>query len=167
MQKEIGFYDELSIPYDYSYSPYTKMWYEDSSEQLPEPNVPSEEIANFKLFDKLGDWAVWEGDEKYYDYEEEKGDFENFIKYVCGENDMWAYDSYSSSILLKSEKQEKYIHIGVHEFIYLEEFVKNIYSKNYSSIYIEAFTGVKFFVWKKGDNKIRLVVQQYGLGSAG
>ena len=142
MQKEIGFYDDLTDPYMLSYSPYTKMWYEDSYEQMPEPDVKAEELLNFKLHDEFGDWAVWEGDEKYYNYEEEKEDFKKYVKYICGEKDLWGYDgAFSVSILLKSKKQKKYIHIAIHEFIDLEEFIKNINTKDFSSIYIEAFTG--------------------------
>ncbi len=166
MQEEI-FYDELSTPYDYSYSPYTKIWYADAHEQIPEPDVEPEELSKFKLHDELGDWAIWEGDEKYYDYDEEKEEFHKYVKYICGEKDLWSYDSYSASILFESEKQKKYAHISVHEFINLEKFLKNIDAQDFSSIYIEAYTGIKLFVWKKENNKIRFVVQQYGLGSGG
>ena len=167
MQKDIGFYDDLFTPYDYSYSPYTNMWYQDSCENMPEPDTEPEEVKNFKLVDELGDWALCEGDEEYYDYEENQEDFKKYVRYICGENDLRYYDSFSASILLKSENQKKYIYIDAWELVGLEEFIKNINLNNYSTLYIEAYTGAKFFVWNKENNKIRLIVQQYGLGSVG
>lgn len=59
------------------------------------------------------------------------------------------------------------LQVSVHEFIELEGFITNLSSKNFSSIYIEAFAGVKIFVWNKDGNKIRFVVQQYGEGFDG
>lgn len=172
MQEKI-FYNEFSTPYYYSYSPYTKMWYEDINEQIPEPNTQPEELAKFEIISTLGHLGIWEGEESYYDCnnieedKEEWEDFEKYIKYICGEKDFFAYDSYSVSLFFKSNEQAKFAHISVHEFIELEEFVRNLSLKAFSSIYIEAFTGVKFFVWHKENNKIRLVIQEYGLGSAG
>ena len=59
------------------------------------------------------------------------------------------------------------LQVSVLEFIELEGFITNLSSKNFSSIYIEAFAGVKIFVWNKDGNKIRFVVQQYGEGFDG
>lgn len=160
MQKEIGFYNDDTTPYKYSYSPYTKMWYEDEYEQMPEPNVPAEKIAHFKLDDELG-LCTWMNGKKYCDYEEEKVDFENYIKYVCdGEN--YGFDACDVSILPNSKILEIDISISIEEFIDLEEFIKNIDNKNYSFLYCKDFSGMKFFAWKKENNKIRLLIQRYG-----
>lgn len=168
MQKDIGFYEGLFTPFEYSYSQYTKMWYQDSCENMPEPDTVPEEVKKFKLVDEFGDWAVWGGDEKYYNYDEQQEDFEKYVRYICGEKDLWGYDgAFSASILLKSETKKKYIHIADWELYNLEEFIKNINLNNYSTLYIEGYTGVKFFVWDKGNNKIRFIAQQYEIGHAG
>ena len=70
MKKEIGFYDDRTTPYKYSYSPYAKMWYEDTSEQMPEPSVQAEELTDFKLYDELGNCIWWKGEWDYKDMEE-------------------------------------------------------------------------------------------------
>ncbi len=74
MIQNIGFYDDLNTPYFYSYSPYTKMWYEDKNEKLPEPDTLPEEVENFGFRDTLDDWRT---EQKVI-----KDEFEKYIQYL-------------------------------------------------------------------------------------
>ena len=166
MQKELNFkYNELTTPFEWSYSPYTKMWYEDKNTALPEFPIISKSIYKNAYILLNGEFSFTEVTNGNYEENAEEEEFTEYINYLFGKTEKGC-DCFSLTLLLFFKNCETNIE-GYEEICFchdnlplIEEFINNINRYGYASIYIEAFSGVKFFAWLH-DDKIHFVIQDY------
>ena len=156
MQKELNFeYDELSTPFEWSYSPVTKMWYEDKIDIMPEFPIDTTQIN-----DKLNTYLNCDYDENSAEEEIEK-----YINYLF-ENTLDGFDCFSlgwifeSKNIVTSDIKNLEINLCNNYLPLIDEFINNIKYNGYATLYIEAFSGVKLFA-KAYNDKLHLVVQDY------
>lgn len=166
MQKELNFkYNELTTPFEWSYSPYTKMWYEDKNTALQEFPIISKSIYKDAYILLNGEFSFTEVANGDYEEDVAEEEFTEYINYLFGETEKGC-DCFSLTLLLFFKNCETNIE-GYEEICFchenlplIEEFINNINCYRYASLYIEAFSGVKFFAWLH-DDKIHFVIQDY------
>lgn len=155
MQKELSLeYNELSTPFEWSYSPITQMWYEDTEDIKPEFPIDT----------------TWEADNVYVRLnddcdEKSEEEFEQYINYLFG-NISNGCDCFSLTWIFKAKNivtsDIKYLEVCCcNDYLpLLEGFINNIKCGGYANLYIEAFSGVKLFA-KVYNDKLHFVVQDY------
>jgi len=155
--KDFKFFD---TPYDYSYNPDTDDWYRDEEGLMPEPKAEPTVIENLVFHDVLGGSCDSEKDK------EER--LQDFMEYRFGANNGEDCFGFSITDIPQFPDDPDYLSVEI-EFYWFDdvlEFADEIEQGKNSCRYIESFSGIKFFGWQKGNNKVRFAVQKYNLNES-
>lgn len=159
MKKKLSDYSDISgiSKYDFwSYCADNDMWYEDEKEILPIPLAKSEIVKDLTCEIKIDHYLYRE---QNWEEASPENELEEYVQYLTGKEN--GADSFSSVILLRTPKQDLHICISPEGMWFLNCFLTQLETQNFSAEYIEQWFDLKFIAWTDKNNNARLVVHSY------
>lgn len=141
---------EFITPMDYHYNPDDSLWYDVDTEFPPIPTTNPFVDENFNIEFYNGNYKF---EEPNTDQEFEYDVLEALQGVICGPG---------LTFIFTNQHSEKLDCFFESWYLWdLEEFIENVKSNKFSSVYLEAYSDLKFLVWPLPNNKLRFAIQYY------
>lgn len=148
-KKEVNF-TAFITPMDYHYNPDDGLWYDIDTEQPPVPTTVPFVDENFYI-------EFYNGN---YGFDEPNTDQE--FEYDASEALQGGVTGPGLTFLFTNQYGEKLDCFFESWYLWdLEEFIENVKTNKFSSVYLEAYSDLKFLVWPLPNHKLRFAIQYY------